>query len=768
MTLFDQLLAALDKATTYNRHDVSPPRVLLWPDGDRLWLKAAGILSKSRPGFFQWDATSNGDFSGTAVWVRYQLGKYSGSGVPVVYLPGIHRHQFRGAAGFPEDARHLFALQYEGQFFGQSNGKDWTPLAFLGSDSGGLGLDVARDRATQEALGNQLVSVLRTPVTALQGRKLEAADFHELAASDPVQLLLEWIGGPEQTTAAWTSEQQSAFQAITKREFDFDPVRDGLLVATEKLSRSEGAWGKVWTRLAEAPASHPGVLDALESVQPEDLFGATNLRLPATNKKQEDDLRQALIHLGSLPAADAREKIENLYKQHAPRLETVWAKIDQAPLALALRHLRNMVQSMKAGLKLESWDALADSYFQSGWSVDAEARKAWAAARRTEDAAAVQATLRATYLPWLEETARETQARFASYPMQESAQAVQHPPLAGEVYLFVDGLRADVARELSHEIDNGAYKIEISHHWVALPTVTATAKPAWKPLAEHLSGALATEGFEPTLAESGKPCTTVEFRKLLSKTGFSWIDPATGGDPATFGWTECGSLDTQGHNSGAKLAWRIEEEIALILQRIEQLTAAGWKTIHIITDHGWLWMPGGLPKTELPSHLTASKWGRCARPEPSARHTLQQVPWFWAGEHLIVLAPGVQVFKEGTAYTHGGLSVQEALICSLKVVPQNLPETSKITIKGTKWAGLKLNVQVSSAESGLSMDIRSKAADASSSLLTEKQRNKTPESYDGKYSVFVENDSLEGQSAVLVLLKQGSVIAKKPITIGED
>jgi hypothetical protein len=768
MTVLDHLISVLHDATTYNRHDVAPPRVLLWPDGESLWLKAAGILSKSRQGFFQWDANSNGDFSGTAVWVRYQLGKYSGSTVPVLYLPGIHRHQFRGAAGFPEDARHLFALQYEGQFFGQSNGKDWTPLAFLGSDSGGLGLDVARDRATQEALGNQLVSVLRTPVTALQGRKLEVADFHELAASDPVQLLLEWIGGPEQTTAAWTSEQQSAFQAITKREFEFDPVRDGLLIAAEKLSRSEGAWNKVWTRLAEAPASHPGVLSALESVQPEDLFGATNLRLPATNKKQEEDLRQALIQLGSLPAADARKKIESLYKQHAPRLETVWAKIGQAPLALALRHLRNMANAMNSGLKWESWDALAVSYLYGGWTVDAEARKAWAAARRTEDAAAVQATLRATYLPWLEETARETQARFSSYPMHEAAQAVQQPPLPGKVYLFVDGLRADVASELFHAIDDGTYKIETSHRWVALPTVTATAKPAWKPLADHLTGALATEGFEPTLAESGKPCTTVEFRKLLSKAGFSWIDPATGGDPATCGWTECGSLDTQGHNSGAKLAWRIEEEIALILQRIEQLSAAGWKTIHIITDHGWLWMPGGLPKTELPSHLTASKWGRCARPEPSARHTLQQVPWFWAGEHPIVLAPGVQVFKEGTAYTHGGLSVQEALICSLKVTPQNLPETSKITIRATKWAGLKLNVQVSSAESGLTLDIRSKAADASSSILTEKQRNKTPESYDGKYSVFVENDSLEGQSAVLVLLKQGSVIAKKPITIGED
>ena len=71
------------------------------------------------------------------------------------------------------------------------NGKDWTPSAFLSSEEGGLGLDLARDRATLEAVGAQLAHVLRAPLDKLRGKRLEAADFHGLAAGDPVGLLLE-------------------------------------------------------------------------------------------------------------------------------------------------------------------------------------------------------------------------------------------------------------------------------------------------------------------------------------------------------------------------------------------------------------------------------------------------------------------------------------------------------------------------------------------------------------------------------------------------
>ena len=46
----------------------------------------------------------------------------------------------------------LAELQYRGAFWSPVNHKDWMVLAFLQSADGGLGLDVARDNATLDAM----------------------------------------------------------------------------------------------------------------------------------------------------------------------------------------------------------------------------------------------------------------------------------------------------------------------------------------------------------------------------------------------------------------------------------------------------------------------------------------------------------------------------------------------------------------------------------------------------------------------------------------
>jgi hypothetical protein len=45
--------------------------------------------------------------------------------------------------------------------------------------------------------------------------------------------------------------------------------------------------------------------------------------------------------------------------------------------------------------------------------------------------------------------------------------------------------------------------------------------------------------------------------------------------------------------------------------RIQNLLTAGWSSVRVVTDHGWLYCPGGLPKAALPKHLTESRWSRC-------------------------------------------------------------------------------------------------------------------------------------------------------------
>ena len=75
-------------------------------------------------------------------------------------------------------------------------------------------------------------------------------------------------------------------------------------------------------------------------------------------------------------------------------------------------------------------------------------------------------------------------------------------------------------------------------------------------------------------------------------------------------------------------------------------------------------------------------------------------------------------------------------------------------------------VELSGEDYSVTADLRSKAADAASSFLSEEQKRKTAK--DGSIALLVEDDSYQGSAAVLVLLKDGQVLAKKNITIGEE
>ena len=174
----------------------------------------------------------------------------------------------------------------------------------------------------------------------------------------------------------------------------------------------------------------------------------------------------------------------------------------------------------------------------------------------------------------------------------------------------------DLARGLEERLLNSGLWFESNSTFAGrrLPTVTATAKPAWMPLAEKLGGPLDGTAFQCKEQSNGKALVQARFKQLLAELGISFLDPNEPELPTGCAWTEFGSVDTYGHEQGAKVAWRVEEEITALQQRIAELLHSGWAKVKVITDHGWLMIPGGLPKTELPKHLTASRWSRCAIP----------------------------------------------------------------------------------------------------------------------------------------------------------
>ena len=54
----------------------------------------------------------------------------------------------------------------------------------------------------------------------------------------------------------------------------------------------------------------------------------------------------------------------------------------------------------------------------------------------------------------------------------------------------------------------------------------------------------------------------------------AFVEPDQVGLPAGRGWTEFGCVDKFGHEQGAKLAWRVEEELTGLQERISDLLAA--------------------------------------------------------------------------------------------------------------------------------------------------------------------------------------------------
>jgi len=412
-----------------------------------------------------------------------------------------------------------------------------------------------------------------------------------------------------------------------------------------------------------------------------------------------------------------------------------------------------------------TWTALADYSSVIGWKVDWSALRALDAARSSFATKAVTAAIRAAYLPWLEKFSILTQALAADYPNSGPQACRTLPVESGMVYLFADGLRMDLARCLEERLISSGLEVVFECNWSALPTVTATAKHAWIPLAERLGGPLQGQGFEPKELSNGKTVTHARIKQLMEELGISHSTSDGTLFPTACAWVEFGSIDSYGHNEGAKLAWRVEEELAGLQQCILELIRVGWTRIEVITDHGWLMIPGGLPKADLPMHLTTSRWGRCAIPSPGAQHGYPMTSWFWDTAEALVLAPGVSCFLAGMEYAHGGLTLQEALVPSLKISIRETGGTRPFVVKEMKWSGLRLNVVLEGAH-GLTLDIRKRVADAATSFA----RCPMTAAPDGeKTSLLVVDDEAIGVDAFLVIIdEEGQPVFKHSIVIGED
>lgn len=780
MRVIDHLLKAVSDAAIFNPEIQIAPACILWSDRDRQWEAVIPILQAELP-----ELMVLGDYMpekriGPAIWLRCVIAgraedvSLPKDRTPIFYLPGVSRQDLRAIESCPDHLKPLAELQYRGVIWSQINAKDWTVLAYLKSDQGGLGLDVAQDNDTKNAMQLALYRLIEEDVSFLKGKRLDKDYFNTLlTGGDPIRDLLQWLDHADAFEVNRGENEWKAFVEVCKSQLAFNPQNEGVLAGASRLANHEGVWHAVWERYCEAPHRYPNIPSQIRNCSPpsksipwrmgDESFDGW----PQWNEEQEKKLHRDLMILSNSPAHEARAKIKNLEIQHSQRRSSVWSELGEAPLACALKHLTIIAELTKNSLAAGSIDDLAAGYRSQGWQVDDGVIRALAQVKSQGDFEAITTAIRSVYLPWVEESARYLQniVDVSSYP-GGTFQTVTPPQFSqGDCILFIDGLRFDAGKRLVHSLELSGFDVSEEPVWIALPSVTATGKPAVSPVREKIKGEDGSPDFEPLVVDTGQSLKGgYHLKKLLTEAGWSILERSSHGDGQGKAWSEFGDIDHEGHEHGWKLAKHIDILILEIKNHIKELLDSGWKRIYVVTDHGWLLLPAGLPKIELPSVLAENKWGRCASLKAGASTGERLYPWYWNPNLYFALAEGVSCYKKGEEYAHGGLSLQECLTLQLTVTHgESAQKNFSVEFTDVKWKGLRCTVGVDGNFMGLSLDIRVQPGNSLSSMVI----GIKPVKDNGTASVVVEDEGMEGREAIVVLLDvNGSLVAQITTVIG--
>ena len=374
--------------------------------------------------------------------------------------------------------------------------------------------------------------------------------------------------------------------------------------------------------------------------------------------------------------------------------------------------------------------------------------------------------MRCLYEPWLDASTRRFQQLAESKLNDTARDGLSKESLEDTCVAFVDGLRLDIAVSLQALLEKKGMEVSLSHRVAPLPTVTATAKPLATPIQEHVEGRDAAENFEPALKSSGKPANATHLRKEMGARDIEVLDPGNLSSRSAnvkTAWCEMGRLDELGHKLGCDLVGHIEDELERLANGVEGLLDNGWSKVRVVTDHGWLLLPGGLPKTELPPYLVATKWSRCAVVSGDSTTNVPTFPWFWNEDVRIATPPGIGAFVKGTDYAHGGLSLQECVVPEL-VIERTGGTATAASIDSLKWKGMRCRIQVETEATSLSVDLRLNWRQPETSItVATKELDES-----GSTSLIVDDEHEGAAATVVVVDSAGMVLDRKTTTVGEE
>lgn len=766
-SIFDKVIQALKQAEQHNSSIMVKPEVILWPDPERQWTEVIAILQAEFPQLLIYGPYDPLKKQGPSIWIKCMVSQtlpeinWNQDATPIIYLPGVAKNDLRNVENTGLNFQPLLEYQYTGTLFTQENGKEWSILAFVENPNNGLGLKVLKDTVTKEALKKALPTIFQDD-EVLQGRTIIDAEFlNNQLFPDIIPNILKWMCKGDSFLLSMNPGKREIFASLCQSQYDFVPDYRDIKTIAEKLGSQRNAWKYVWQMYATAPKRYPEIEGFLRLAKPDDLgsgmFAFPEEGWPQVNETKEQELREALLEATKHQPKEAFESLKQLDQKHQIRRSWVWFELGHSPLADALQYLVTMARITTISFQSTTIDELKNYYISDGYKADQNMREALAAVKTEQDKILIKSLIQFIYRPWLELITNKFQELIA---LDATIFTSQTATVETESYvLFVDAFRFELAQEFCTRLLKFKYKVKLETNWSAIPTVTSTAKPAISPMATAVCETSNIKDFRPQL-KLGKDIQTLALRESLVAYNFKYF--ATGDDINCDKqyWQEIGDIDTKGHEEQSNMVRRIEELFEQIQEVIDHAFNNGVKRIKIVTDHGWLLLPGGLPKTQLDEGLTETRWGRCALIKEGVKSELLHLPWRWNPSVFIAYAPGISFFKANEEFAHGGISLHECLVPTMFIEsPVDLKINAKIV--NVKWVNLKCSVETEGANNGFSIDIRTKYSDESTSIVESKNRTVS-----GNKSFVMVSDEHESQAATIVLLDDtGRILDKKLTTV---